>query len=156
FSGGLNWSPWPILQLRGSIDYAEAAPSFDQLDGPIVTSVGRLFDYARQEIAEPVWITGGNPALRRGSQQGLSLAANLRPFGDQKLTLNLGYRQSIKTDGVAAFPELTPAIEAAFPERVTRDAEGKLVAVDARAINIAHDSDAELSSGIALRLRQAA
>lgn len=154
FSGDLNWSPWPILELRGSIDYAEAAPSFDQLDGPIVTTVGRLFDYARQEIAEPVWITGGNPDLRRGSRQGLSLAANLRPLGDQLLTLNLGYRQSVATGGVAAFPELTPAIEAAFPERVTRDTEGRLVTVDARAINIAQDTDAELSSGIALRLGQ--
>src|SRR3546814_6077370 len=70
------------------------------------------------------------------------------------LTLNLGYRQSVAKGGVAAFPELTPAIEAAFPERVTRDAEGRLVAVDARAINIAHDTDAELSSGVALRLGQ--
>src|SRR3546814_14681554 len=70
------------------------------------------------------------------------------------LTLNLGYRQSVAKGGVAAFPELTPAIEAAFPERVTRDAEGRLVAVDARAINIAHDTDADLSSGVALRLGQ--
>src|SRR5690606_40838407 len=132
FSGGLNWSPWPILQLRGSIDYAEAAPSFDQLDGPIVTSVGRLFDYARQEIAEPVWITGGNPDLRRGSRQGLSLAANLRPLGDQLLTLNLGYRQSVATGGVAAFPELTPAIEAALPDRGTPGAEGRPAAAGAR------------------------
>src|SRR3546814_15956659 len=68
YSANLSWSPWPIVQLRGSIDYAEAAPSFDQLDGPIVTTVGRLFDYARQEIAEPVWITGGTPDLRRGSR----------------------------------------------------------------------------------------
>ena len=53
---------------------------------------------------------------------------------------------------MAPFPELTPAIEAAFPERVTRDADGRLVAIDARAINIIHDTDAELTSGIALRL----
>src|SRR3546814_7232507 len=119
--------------------YPASAPSAHQRDGPVVTTVGRLFDYARQEIAEPVWITGGNPDLRRGGRQCLSLAATVRPLGDQRLTLNLGYRQSVAKGGVAAFPELTPAIEAAFPERVTRDAEGRLVAVDARAINIAHD-----------------
>lgn len=154
FAGNVSWSPWPIIQLRSSIDYSEAAPSFDQLDGPIVTAVGRLFDYARQEIAEPVWITGGNPDLRRGSRQSISLAATVWPLGDQVLTFNLGYRQSVAKGGVTAFPELTPAIEAAFPERVIRDGEGRLVAVDARAINIAHDRDAELSSGIALRLGQ--
>jgi len=154
YGANVSWSPWPIVQLSGSIDRAEAAPSFDQLDGPIVTTVNRVFDYARQEVAEPVWITGGNPGLRRGSRQSLSLAATVRPLGGQMLTLNLGYRQSVAKGGVAGFPELTPAIEAAFPERVTRDADGRLVAVDARAINIAQDTDAELSSGIALRLGQ--
>ncbi|WP_156483029.1 TonB-dependent receptor [Sphingopyxis granuli] len=155
YGANVSWSPWSIVQLRGSIDRAEAAPSFDQLDAPIVTTVTRVFDYARQEVAEPLWITGGNPDLRGGSRQSVSLAATLRPLGGQALTLNLGYRQSVAKGGVAGFPELTPAIEAAFPERVTRDAEGRLVAVDARAINIARDTDAELSSGIALRLGQA-
>ena len=154
FGGNVNWSPWPIVQLRGSIDYAEAAPSFDQLDAPIVTTVSRIFDYTRQEVAEPVWITGGNPDLRRGSRQSLSLAATVRPLGGQMLTLNLAYRQSVAKGGVAGFPELTPAIEAAFPERVTRDADGRLVAIDARPINIARDTDAELSSGLTLRLGQ--
>ena len=155
YGANLSWSPWSIVQLRGSIDRAEAAPSFDQLDAPIVTTVTRVFDYGRQEVAEPLWITGGNPDLRGGSRQSVSLAATLRPLGGQALTLNLGYSQSVAKGGIAGFPELTPAIEAAFPERVTRDAEGRLVAVDARAINIARATDAELSSGIALRLGQA-
>src|SRR3546814_15949459 len=135
YSANLSWSPWPIVQLRGSIDYAEAAPSFDQLDGPIVTTVGRLFDYARQEIAEPVWITGGTPDLRRGSRQGLSLAATVRPLGDQTLPLNLGYRLSVAKGGVAAFAELQPALAAAFPERVPRHSEGRPASVAARPIN---------------------
>ncbi len=154
FAGNMSWSPWPSVQFRGSIDYAETAPSFDQLDAPVEVRINRIFDYARQEVAEPVWTTGGNPDLRRGSRQGLSLSAMVRPLGDQTLTLNLGYRQSIAKGGVAGFPELTPAIEAAFPERVTRDAEGRLVAVDARPINIAHHSDADVSTNIAVRLGQ--
>ena len=152
FGGNVSWSPWPIIQLRGAIDLTENAPSFDQLDAPVLTTVNRIFDYARQEIAEPLWITGGNPDLNRGRQQKLTLGAMLRPLGGQVLTLNLGYRQSVAKGGLAAFPELTPAIEAAFPERVTRDTEGRLVAVDARAINIARDSNSDLSTGIVLRL----
>lgn len=152
FGGTINWSPWSILQLSGSFDRTEASPSFDQLDAPIITTVERVFDYVRQEVAEPLWITGGNRDLGRGVRQNLSLTAIVRPLGSEMLTLNLGYRQSVAKGGVAAFPELTPAIEEAFPERVTRDADNRLVAVDARAINIAHNSDANLSTSLALRL----
>lgn len=152
FGAGINWSPLAIVQFRGSIDLVETAPSFDQLDGPIVTTVNRIFDYARGEVAEPVWITGGNPDLGRSRRQSLALNATVRPFGDQTLSLTAGYRQTIAKGGVASFPELTPVIEAAFPERATRDAAGRLVAVDARAINIARDTDTGLNSGLALRL----
>jgi hypothetical protein len=152
FGGNVSWSPWPFVQLRGTIDFTENAPSFDQLDAPIVTTVNRVFDYLRQEIAEPIWTTGGNPDLKRGRRQSLTLSATVRPLGNQVLTINLGYRQSAAKGGVTGFPELTPAIEAAFPERVTRDPGGRLVAVDARAINLARETDSALSTGIALRL----
>jgi hypothetical protein len=152
FGAGVNWSPFSILQLRGSLEHAEAAPSFDQLDGPLVTTITRIFDFARQETVDVVSTTGGNPDLGRGSRQSLSLTARVLPFDDQTLALNVGYRRQTANGGVASFPELTPIIEAAFPERVTRDADGRLIAIDARAINIAHDTDTELTSGIALRL----
>ncbi|WP_428627491.1 hypothetical protein [Sphingopyxis sp.] len=152
FGGGINWSPVSRVQLRGSIDHAKTAPSFDQLDAPIETRVIRIFDYARGEVAEPVSLTGGNPDLGRGSRQSLALNATVRPFDDQTLSLTVEYRQTIAKGGIASFPELTPVIEAAFPERVTRDAAGRLVAVDARAINIARETDTGLNSGIALRL----
>ncbi|MDZ3833382.1 MAG: hypothetical protein U0S50_16440 [Sphingopyxis sp.] len=152
FGSTVIWSPQPAVQFRGSIDLAENAPSFEQLDAPIVTTVHRVFDYARQEIAETIWVTGGNPDLKRGTRQSLSLNATLRLLGDQRLTLSFGYNRTIAKGGLASFPELTPAIETAFPERITRNAEGRLVAVDARAINIARNTDATLSSGLALRL----
>lgn len=152
FGGGVSWSASSFLKLRGSFEYVETAPSFDQLDGPIITTINRIFDYRQQETAEIVSTIGGNPDLGRGSRQNLSLTAMVRPFSDQTLSLNVGYREQDAKGGVAAFPELTPAIEAAFPERVTRDANGRLVAIDARAINIANETSAELTSSIALRL----
>lgn len=152
FGAGLNWSPWSIILFRGLFDHVETAPSFEQLDGPILTSVNRIFDYRRGEVAEPVWVTGGNPMLGRGRRQSLLLNATVRPLDDQRLSLTVGYRQTVAKGGIASFPELTPVIEAAFPDRVTRDAAGRLVAVDARAINIARDTDTGLNSGIALRL----
>lgn len=151
FGGGVNWSPLPIVQFRAALDHVEIAPSFEQLDGPTFTIVRRLFDYARGEVAEPVWTIGGNPGLDRGSRQNLSLNAFVRPLEGQTLSLTLGYQQMVAKGAIAALPELTPAIEAAFSERVTRDAEGRLVAVDARPINLARETSAGLTSGIALR-----
>lgn len=152
FGAGFTWSPFSNLQIRGTFDRQDAVPTFEELDAPRVETTRRIYDFIRQEAAEPVWITGGNPQLRSGSRQGLSLSAQLRPLASQMLTLDIGYRQRSGTGGVASFPELTPVIEAAFPERITRDAAGRLVAVDARAINIERVSEAELSSSIAVRL----
>ncbi|MCW6533230.1 hypothetical protein [Sphingomonas lycopersici] len=149
--GGMNWSPIQAAQFGAVYEYAGTAPSFDQLDAPLTRTVMRVFDYARQEVAEPIWITGGNPALQRGSRRTLTLSAMVQPLGQQLLMLNVNYRQTVAKGGNAGFPELSPAIEAAFPERVTRDAAGRLIAVDARAINIAHDTDSSLFSSIVVR-----
>lgn len=151
WSLGANLEPWTWLQLRGSMDRMEMAPGFDQLDGARDEQVSRVFDYARQEMAEVIWIRGGNPALRRGRQQSLSLSAMLRPLGPSGLSLNVAYRRSESMNGISALPELTPAVEAAFPERIERDAEGRLVRIDARSINLLSDSNSNISSGLTLR-----
>lgn len=151
FGSNVIWSPVPALQLRGTLEHAETAPMIEQLDGPVISIINRVYDYSRQEMAEPLWSIGGNPGLERGSRQSFSVNATVRPFNDHKLSLNIGYRHHVAKNGVAGFPVLTPAIEAAFPERVTRNAEGRLIAVDARPINIAHDTNAEIISGISLR-----
>jgi hypothetical protein len=152
--GSIYWTPWPVLELRGSIDFAGASPSFDQLNGPIVSSIVRVFDYARKEAAEPVWITGGNPDLGLGRRRSLTLASKLRPLDREFLTLNLTYRQVVANDGVAPFPDLTPAIERAFPERIMRGGDGRLLRVDARAVNLEKETDAELSSSLTMRWEQ--
>jgi len=151
YGGGVAWSPGPILHLRASFDQMELVPTFEQLGGPVITSINRLYDYTRQEMAEPVWIIGGNPDLGRGRVQKLFVGAMVRPFRTQVLTLNVGYRRQTARGGVSGFPELTPAIEAAFQDRIVRDADGRLISVDARAINIARETSADLTSGIAVR-----
>lgn len=150
--GGVTWAPARAVQLNAVYEYAGTGPSFDQLDAPLVRTVTRIFDYRRQDVAEPVWITGCNPALQRGTRRTLSLSALVQPFGDQRLMLTTNYRRTLARGGSTGFPELSPAVEAAFPDRVTRDADGQLIAVDARPINITRDADATLASGVALCL----
>ena len=150
--GGFSWSPATLLEVLGAFKHREVVPSSEQLGAPRIETVRRIYDFTRQEVAEPLWITGGNSLLHRGSRQSLSFDVRVRPFDSPMLSVNLGYRQNRGEGGIAPFPELTPTIEAAFPKRIVRDAEGRLRSVDARAINIAATRSAELVSGIALRL----
>lgn len=151
FTGKLAWAPLPFIHLRGALSYEEVAPSFDLLDAPRLETIGRVYDFVRQEIAEPIWITGGNPDLQRGSRRNFSLNAALRPFG-QIVAVNFAYQRQTAEGGVASFPAFTPAVEAAFPERFTRDASGRLVAVDARPINIVRDLSESFTTSLSLRL----
>lgn len=152
YGGGFTWSPASLLEVLGAFKHREVVPSSEQLGAPRVETTRRIYDFVRQEVAEPLWITGGNPLLHRGSRQSFSFDVRVRPFDSPLLSVNIGYRQNSGEGAVAPFPELTPTTEAAFPERIVRDAEGRLRSVDARAINIAATRSAELVSGIALRL----
>jgi hypothetical protein len=143
---GLSWSPAAPVQLYAGYSSAQIVPDIAQLNGPRIETVIQIYDPIRQEVAQPVWITGGNPDLRRGSRSSLTLKALWRPLG-RSLTLDLGYQRQVASGGIAAFPQLTPAVEAVFPDRVIRDAAGRLIAIDARPINIARDASAQLTTG---------
>jgi hypothetical protein len=151
WSAGARWTPLPLLELRASIVRENAEPTFDQLNGPRFEIVTRLFDFAQQEYAQPVMIFGGNPELAGGSVRTLSAGAMIRPFAGDLARLNLGYVRQVARGGIRAFPTLTPDIEAAFPDRVGRDSDGRLVSIDARPINIAHERMESVASGLTLR-----
>ena len=147
---GSNWAPVDGLRIRARYDFEQRLPSVEQLGAPLQETVDRVFDFSRQEVVEVVRITGGNPALENGSVRNYSINAQLSPFRDRLLTLSMDYRGSTQTGGISSLPTLTPAIEAAFPDRFERDAAGQLVAVDTRPINIESETSAELSTGITL------
>jgi hypothetical protein len=149
---GANWTPFPALELRASAGFAQLIPTIDQLNGPYVEDVRRIYDFTRQEIAEPVWITGGNPTLGRGSMRNYSLRASLRPFGARPLTLTSEYQRQVAKGGAGVLPAPTPVIESAFPERFVRDSTGRLVSVDARPISIARDLSERLDNSLSLSL----
>lgn len=146
-----QYEPWSWLQISLSRDEASSAPDFTQLDGQIDRQINRIFDYYRQEMVDVVWITGGDPDLRRGTRQGTNLRAMIRPFGSRGPSLNVNYRHSQSRHMVMGLPELTPAVEEAFPEKFTRDSEGQLISVDARSINMDRESSSDLGSGITMR-----
>lgn len=147
---GGNWAPFEGLRIRADYEFEQRLPAVEQLAAPLQETVDRVFDFARQEVVEIVRITGGNPALQNGSVRNYSINAQLSPFRNRLLTLSVDYRRSTQRGGISSLPPLTPAIEAAFPDRFERNADGRLIAIDARPINIESETSAELSTGVTL------
>ncbi|MEO1662689.1 MAG: TonB-dependent receptor, partial [Pseudomonadota bacterium] len=147
--GGLSWKPTNDVQIIASTSTRETAPSLQTLGNPIsVTETARIFDFSTGETIENITrITGGNPDLssERITEHRLNLSWDL--FDDPDLKFNLTYLDSDSEDAVLEFPGLTPEIERAFPERVQRAADGTLLSVDARPINIAERKQRQIRYG---------
>ena len=150
-SGAMDWAPIPVLNLRASYSRENAEPTYQQLYGPRVEILNRIFDYSRGEYVQPLFRFGGNTDLEGGKLVSYSAELTAMPFGPNLGTLNVSYRHNAAHGGVMSFPELTPAIEAAFPDRVERNSDGQIIAIDARPINIASESSSRLTSGLSLR-----
>jgi hypothetical protein len=146
---GVSWSPIPALRLSASLTRANGLPPQAQRENPIVTTPNvPVFDFVNGETIEVARIDGGNPDLEADSRKILSLSGRLKPLSTSSLTLNIGYSQSRTRNQVGALPAVTAAIEAAFPERFTRDGSGRLVSVDARPVNFARAEQKQLSWGL--------
>ncbi|MGF1550006.1 MAG: TonB-dependent receptor [Sphingomonadaceae bacterium] len=148
WGAGLVWSPSERLALIASLTEEEGAPTIEQLGAPaIVTPNVPTFDFAAGETVEVTRIDGGNPALVADERLVYKLGANWRPLSGADLRLAADYTASRIDDPIAAFPVLTPEIEAAFPERFVRDAGGNLVEIDNRPVNFAGSETSQLRWG---------
>lgn len=150
WDAGVRWAPLPFVDFRVSLGHENAEPLFEQLYGPRIEVITRLFDFAKQEYVQPISVFGGNPDLESGRIRNLSAGAMLRPFRGDLATFNVEYRRRVAQGGVASLPTLTPDVEMIFPERVTRDANGRLISIDARPVNISHDRTETITSGVTL------
>jgi hypothetical protein len=134
--GGANWSPAPRLNLITSYTREEGAPSINNLGDPLLTNPGtRVFDYTQGRTVLVTATTGGNPLLLADRRNVWKLGANWQPWEKTDLKFRADFVSSRLTNPVQTFPGPSAAIEAAFPGRFTRDATGKLTAVDFRPVN---------------------
>lgn len=135
WSAGLTWRPTEKLSFQASYIVEEAAPSLSQLGAPeIVTLNVPVYDFVngRNELVSVT--SGGNPFLVAETRRDIKLSANWELPFLRRSNLIVEYFRNRSSDVTQAFPLLTPAIEAAFPDRVTRDAAGNLVSIDRRAV----------------------
>lgn len=143
---GTTWTPWNPVSLNFSMAHEEGVPGIDQLGAAITTITGvRVFDYVNGETVDISRISGGNPNLLADDQRVLKLGITVRPLSD--LTLTANYQNSRTDRPIASFPSATAALEAAFPDRFTRDADGNLLAIDARPVNFARRDTESLRWG---------
>ncbi len=138
YNFGLNWAPVDGLDLSATYIMREEAPSLSALGDPQVTNFNvPVFDFTTGQTVLADVTTGGNPALPAETQRDWKFAANWSlPFWENT-RLTVEYIRNRSDNVVSAFPQITPEIEAAFPGRVTRDATGRLIAVDRRAVSFA-------------------
>lgn len=146
WSAGLTWGLTERLTLSATRVMREAAPSLSQLGNPeIETPNVPIYDFANGETVLVNVTTGGNPDLLAETQRDWIIGANWEPIEDVRLQVN--YFRNHSDNVTSAFPVLTPEIEAAFPDRVTRDTTGRLVALDRRPITLAEQKSSRLQFG---------
>jgi TonB-dependent Receptor Plug Domain len=133
---GLNWTPVERLSILASITNEEGAPSIQQLGEPLLVTPGvPVFDFRNQTSVIIDRISGGNPALRAEQRRDVKVGLSYQIVKAPLITLSSNFFRNRSSGTIASFPTLTPELERAFPERFTRDANGRLLSIDTRPIN---------------------
>jgi iron complex outermembrane receptor protein len=145
---GSVWSPLPGLTLIASNTEDQAAPSQQQLGGPVIyTPNQQVFDYATGQTVSVTQVSGGNAALAADLRDVWKLGLTWKAPIDQDLTFSVNYTSSRIKNAIATFPAATAAIETAFPTRFLRNSAGQLIEEDLRPVNFARQDRSELRWG---------
>ena len=138
FGYGLNWQPTEGVTFLASTIGSENEPGIAELGNPVVLTPGvPTYDFNTGTTVLANRLNGGNPALVTEVQRDTKLGLEFQPTHLKGLGINIDYFRNRSRNPVAGFPTLNPAIEAAFLGRVTRDAAGRLISIDARPVNFA-------------------
>ena len=151
WGAGLTWSPTETLSLQATYIARNAAPGLSDLGGPaIFTPNVAVFDFTRGETVLASVTTGGNPNLVKERQRDCKFGLTWQlPFLERSNFIAEYFRNNSRST-TNGFPLLTPAIEAAFPDRVVRDAGGRLVSIDRRPVTFAEETGERLRYGFNL------
>ncbi len=132
---GANWSPVQRLNFVASWSRQEDAPTVRQLGAAFVETPGTLiFDFTQGIVERAEVITGGNPMLRTERRNTLKLSAEWQPFDSVNFRLRADYAHMTFEHPISEIT-VSPQLEAAFPDRFTRDSAGHLLSVDLRPVN---------------------
>ncbi|MDH7637230.1 TonB-dependent receptor [Sphingomonas oryzagri] len=145
---GANWTPRDGISFIASATHDRGAPTIQQLGNPVIVTPGaRVFDYRTGQTVDVTQIAGGNPDLKADSRHVEKFGTTLKPFKKTDITFTANYIHSTIRNAIAALPSPTAAIEAAFPDRFTRNDDGDLTAIDTRPVNLYRERRDELRWG---------
>ncbi len=149
YTVGLNWSPWEPVNFTASWADEQKAPSMSQLNDPTLSTPNvPVYDFATGQSVNIVRIEGGNPNLSEETKRVLKFGVNLTPLKDKDLRFTANYTRTETEGSIASFPTITPELEAALPERFTRDLDGNLLSIDARPLNFQKAEQQEIRWGL--------
>jgi outer membrane receptor protein involved in Fe transport len=150
WSAGLTWNPTETLGLQASYLVNQQAPGLSDLGNPLVQTFNvPVYDFVSGQTALVTVTSGGNPALLRETDRDIKLGLTWQLPFLQRSNVLIEYFHNNSDNVTAAFPLLTPAIEAAFPDRVTR-VNGVLTAIDRRPVTLANQTSSRLRYGFNL------
>lgn len=148
WGANVNWGITDNLSIVAGFNSDEAAPGIQQLGAaPLVTPAVTYYDFATGQTVQITTVTGGNPLLLAEQRRDLKLGLNWSPPMIEGLNFSINYNRNKSYDTANSFPLLTPEIEAAFPDRVTRDANGVLIALDQRPVNYDRTENSQIRWG---------
>ena len=145
---GVHWTPVKGLSILVGWQRDEAAPSQPQLQAPVLLTPGsRIFDFATGQTVDVIRVSGGNPALVADARDRTSVRITWQPWQDRQFIARADFNAIRYRNPLTTFPAASAAIEAAFPDRFTRDANGVLTEVDYRPVNFASQDVTSLKWG---------
>jgi len=152
YSAGLTWGMTPRLTFTATRIGSKAAPTLTQLGSPQTVSLNvPVFDFSNGDTVLVTILTGGSPDLLAETQRDWKFGANWEVAFVDNTRVTIDYIRNRSSNVSSAFPVLTPQIEAAFPDRVTRDVDGTLLAIDRRPVTFAETSADRLVFGLTTR-----
>lgn len=148
WGASLNWVLSKNFSIVTSFNSDEAAPSVTQLGAaPLTTPDVTYYDFATGQTVRITTTSGGNPFLLTERRRDLKIGLNWSPPMLEGLDLSVNYNRNKSYDTANNFPLLTPEIEAAFPGRAIRDANGVLIALDQRPVNYDRAENSQIRWG---------
>jgi len=145
---GINWSPVEPLSLQFSYTDEQGSPTISQLNDPTLSTPNvPVYDFRTRETVLVTRIDGGNPDLNSDNRQVWKAGFNLKPWSETDFRFSSTWTRSLTEDAIAAFPTLTPDLEAALPARFERDLAGNLISFDARPLNFERFERQDIRTG---------
>lgn len=127
---GLGWVPFKGVQILVQSKHSGTAPDMEKLASPVVrVANSTVFDFATGRTEVVTLTTGGNPDLLAERKDVNSVSLDLKPFKGRDININATFDDTQIRDETGDIYALTPELETIFPDRVTRDPSGRLVAV---------------------------